>query len=143
MSNLNGTAKDVKTVTPATDSKATDTKIAKNETTEKVKDQQLQSAKAQLTSILGPTSAIQRIKSFDILEKLIEKYKFLKEKQDDLSSFMVSRDGLKEKLIIKGENDKVFEINNTIIIEEILNLCYSKLDNMVNESETTIVNFQI
>lgn len=143
MSDLYNTAKDVKKVTPATDNQATSNKIAKNETTQKTKNEQLQEAKMKINNIFGPASAIQRIKNFDILEKLIEKYKFLKDKQDDLTSFMVSRDGLKEKLTIQGDNGKIFEINNTAIIEEILNICLTKLDSMVEESETTIISFQI
>lgn len=143
MNNLNPKTADAKTVTSSTDTKATKVQVVKIANTQNEQKQGLQEAKEKLNTIVGPTTANQRIKNFDIMEKLIDKYKFLKEKQDDLASFMVSRDGLKEKVIIYGENQMAFEINNTQIIEEILNICSDKLDNLVNESEETLINFNI
>ncbi|MBD8081150.1 hypothetical protein [Chryseobacterium caseinilyticum] len=143
MNTLDKKANDAKTVPSATEKKATNGEVVKIEKPEKSTNAGLQEAKQKLSTIVGPSTATQRIKNFDMMGKLIEKYEFLKAKQDDLSSFMVSRDGLKERVLIYGENQTVFEINNTQIIEEILNICHDKLEKLVNDSEETLLNFNI
>ncbi|MHA3046482.1 hypothetical protein JSO59_003835 [Riemerella anatipestifer] len=74
---------------------------------------------------------------------MAEKHKLLKLKRDSLNAFMVSRDGLKEKLFIMNDNEESFEISNGTIISELLDVCSKKLDDMLQESEIQILNFQI
>ncbi|AFR35909.1 hypothetical protein [Riemerella anatipestifer] len=105
--------------------------------------QELNSKKEELSKILSVQSAEQRIKNLDIIQKMAEKHKFLKLKRDSLNAFMVSRDGLKEKLFIMNDNGESFEISNGTIISELLDVCSKKLDDMLQESEMQILNFQI
>ncbi|MBT0549192.1 hypothetical protein OKE68_02705 [Riemerella anatipestifer] len=104
---------------------------------------ELNSKKEELSKILSVQSAEQRIKNLDIIQKMAEKHKFLKLKRDSLNAFMVSRDGLKEKLFIMNDNGESFEISNGTIISELLDVCSKKLDDMLQESEMQILNFQI
>lgn len=107
------------------------------------KKQELQEKKEELSKILSPVSAEQRIKNLEILQKMADKHKFLKEKRDSLNAFMVARDGMKERLIIMNDNHENFEITNGVIISELLDICSQKLDEMLEESNKQITAFQI
>lgn len=99
--------------------------------------------KKELDKILNPISVDTRIKSVGNLQKLVDKHLFLKEKADDLTAFNVSRDGLKEKITITGDNNNIIEISNTVVIDKILFVCENTLDELLVESEEQIVNFKI
>lgn len=99
--------------------------------------------KKELEKILNPMTAEQRIKNADNFRKLAQRHQFLREKQDDLASYLVGRDGLKEKVIIQCDGCRDFEISNSHIIEEILNICNDKLENLIKTSESEILTFNI
>ncbi|WP_260377681.1 hypothetical protein [Bergeyella zoohelcum] len=122
---------------------ATSTETNKTKVMATDKKQELQSKKEELSKILNPVNAEQRIKNLEILQKMADKHKFLKEKRDSLNSFMVSRDGMKERLIIMNDNNENFEITNGVIISELLEICSQKLDEMLEESNNQITSFQI
>lgn len=139
MSILTQNGKDVKRVATATaNSNATTLKVEATD-----KKQGLQEKKEELSKILSPVSAEQRIKNLEILQKMADKHKFLKEKRDSLNAFMVARDGMKERLIITNDNNEDFEITNGVIISELLDICSQKLDEMLEESNKQITAFQI
>lgn len=89
------------------------------------------------------TSAEKRIKNLEHFEKLCGKHTFLKKKADDLASYIIARDGLKETLIVENTDGQTFEISNSGIIEEILILCQNKIFNLLDESEKNVVKFII
>lgn len=122
---------------------ATSTETNKTKVMATDKKQELQSKKEELSKVLNPVNAEQRIKNLEILQKMADKHKFLKEKRDSLNSFMVSRDGMKERLIIMNDNNENFEITNGVIISELLEICSQKLDEMLEESNNQITSFQI
>lgn len=107
------------------------------------KEEEISSKKEDLKKIFEINNAEQRIKNLEILQKMADKHKFLKEKQDSLNAFMVSRDGMKEKLIIMNDNAESFEITNGVIISELLEICSNKLAEMLEESNKQITTFQI
>lgn len=117
--------------------------VAKNGTAEIQKNQQLQDKKEQINKILAPTTAEQRIKNHNIFGKMVEKHEFLTEKADNLNAYMVGRDGMKEKLSIKSDSGMSFEISNSSMVEEILNLCAQRLDEKIEASKTEILTFDI
>ncbi|WP_018676134.1 hypothetical protein [Riemerella columbina] len=139
MNKLQENGKVVNKVATATEQKKS---VKATETKNPVK-QDLNDKKEELSKILSVKSADQRIKNLDIIQKMADKHKFLKQKRDALSSFMVSRDGLREKLFVMNDNEESFEISNGTIISELLDICSQKLDEMLEESETQILNFQI
>ena len=72
-----------------------------------------------------------------------EKHKFLANKHDELTAFRISKDGMREKIVMMSEDDTVLEINNPLIIDEVLNLCENKLSDLLKESENQILAFEI
>jgi len=112
-------------------------------TSETAKNAELQEKKKEINKILSPPTADQRIKNAEIFTRLAEKYQFLRKKKDHLSSFMASRDGLKEKLFIVSDSEENFEISNTRIIEKILNVCETELDELLKQSEIEVSTFSI
>ena len=139
MNELTKNGTEAKTVTSAT----ANGKIANTKETPGTQKATIQERKEELKKILEPVSAEQRIKNAENFQKLAEKHKFLTEKADDLNSFMIGRDGLKEKVRISNDNGQIFEISNSVVIEEVLNLCASKLETLVDESREQILTFHI
>jgi len=139
MNKLKETKTDEKVITDVTD-KVIIAKIQKPVLEEK---KELPNKNEVLDNLFTPTTAEQRIKNLDIFKKMAEKHNFLREKADDLNAYLVSRDGMREKLIIKSDGNNEFEISNSNIIEEILNLCASKLDGLIQESNKQVLTFQI
>ncbi|MFC4688675.1 hypothetical protein ACFO4P_17165 [Epilithonimonas pallida] len=139
MNNLKTKENDVKAVASSTETAT----VVKNGNSTEAKNQQLQGKKEQITKLLTPTTAEQRIKNHSLFSKMVEKHGFLTEKADSLNAYTVGRDGMKEKLVIKSDSGMSFEISNSNIIEEILILCASKLDEKLKESNNQILAFEI
>lgn len=128
MSDLTTKANGANKVTSATDTKA-------NAKTEVLK-------KENFSTILE-TNAEKRIKNLDHFGKICAKHNFLKGKADDLGSYLMTRDGLKETLIVENTDGQTFEISNSGIIQEILVLCQNKVFELLEESEKNVVKFII
>lgn len=128
MNDLTTKANGEKKVTPATDTKAN----AKSEN-------------AKSTTILPKleTTAEKRIKNLQNFQSLCHKFNFLKNKTDDLNSYLVGRDGLKETLIIENTDGRTFEISNSRIIEKILILSQSELFDLLDNTEKEVLKFNI
>lgn len=108
-----------------------------------IKNNDLEVKKQELDKILNPISVDARIKNVGNLQKLVDKHIFLKEKADELTAFLVGRDGLKEKLTISSDRDTIIEISNSVVIEKILSVCENTLDELLETSENQIVSFSI
>lgn len=127
----------------------TDLKTKKNE--EKKPTAPIESDKAKTTKLqeseqkmpILESTAEKRLKNLENFKKVCEKYNFLKKKLDELTSYLVSRDGLKESITIENTDGQDFEISNTLIIGEILDLCQSKLFDLVEKAEKEVTTFQI
>lgn len=128
MSDLTTKANGANKVTSATETKA-------NAKTEVMK-------KENFSTILE-SNAEKRIKNLDHFGKICAKHNFLKGKADDLSSYLIARDGLKENLIVENTDGQTFEISNSTIIQEILVLCQNKIFDLLEESEKNVVKFII
>ena len=100
-------------------------------------------SKLDLKSLQLETSAEKRIKNLSIFERICEKHTFLKAKSDELNSYLVGRDGLKETVTIQNTNGLCIEISNSSIITEILTLSQVKLFSLLEESEKEVLNFSI
>ena len=140
MSTLITKGNEAKTVTSATEKNGN---IAEKKNLVKSENKDFAEKSAQIAKILQPVSAEQRIKNADNFQKVAEKHKFLSLKIDELNSFMIGRDGLREKIVIMNDNEQTFEISNTFVIEEVLNLCSDKLEKLIEESKTEILTFTV
>lgn len=128
MNDLTVKANGAKIVPSATDAKA-NTKDA--------------NAKNELKMLKLETTAEKRIKNLENFQALCHKFNFLKKKSDDLNSYLVGRDGLKETLIIENTDGKTFEISNSRIIEKILLISQEELFSLLEGTETEVLKFQI
>lgn len=130
----------VKTVAPVT---ATAKAPQKTTIEEKAKNSILEAKKDTLKQMLTPNTAEQRLKNLEHFRKLADKHRFLANKHDELTAFRISKDGMREKIVMMSEDDTVLEINNPLIIDEVLNLCENKLSDLLKESENQILAFEI
>lgn len=128
MRELTTKANGAKTVTPSTDTKAN----AKNE-----------NAKNEAILPKLETTAEKRLKNLDNFQAICKKFNFLKLKADELSAYMVGRDGLKETLIIENTDGQTFEISNSLIIVKILELASNELLTLLEKAEKEVIDFKI
>lgn len=140
MSNLQAKNDSVKTVAHVTETAKASQKVTN---AQKPSNTTLEAKKEELKQILTPTTAEQRLKNLDHFKKLAEKHKFLANKHDELTAFRISKDGMREKIVMMSEDETVLEINNPLIIDEVLNLCETKLSDLLRESENQIIAFEI
>lgn len=100
---------------------------------------------SKVTSVLPKieTTAEKRIKNLENFQALCSKFNFLKHKSDDLSAYLIGRDGLKETLIIENTDGKTFEISNSRIIGKILLIAQEELFNLLDNSEKEVLNYHI
>ena len=122
--------------------KATEAKKVPSATDTKANVKSENAKKESLKPILEG-SAEKRIKNLEHFEKICQKHNFLMKKADALGSYLLSRDGLKETLIVENTDGQTFEINNSNIIEEILILCQNKIFGLLDNSEKAVVDFKI
>lgn len=139
MSTLNNKVTDAKKVATTTET----ANILKFDNPIKEQNEVLDRKKEEIKKILSPVSADQRIKNAEIFQKMAEKHTFLRKKQDELQSYMVGRDGLKEKVVIKCEGCADFEVSNSFIVSKILQISADELENLVTQSENEILNYNI
>ncbi|KNB60966.1 hypothetical protein [Chryseobacterium sp. Hurlbut01] len=128
MNDLNIKANGLKKVNPATDTKAN----GKSE-----------NSKLDAKALILDTTAEKRIKNLENFQKLCARHNYLKHKSDKLNSYLIGRDGLKETLTIECAEGEDFEISNTAIIGEILELCQNKLFDLLEKSEKEVLEFKI
>lgn len=127
MNDLTKSANGLKTVNPATDPKAN----GKSE-----------NPKLDAKALILETTVEKRIKNLENFNKLCLRHNYLKQKNDKLSSYLIGRDGLRETLTIECEGED-FEISNTAIIGDILELCQNKLFDLLEKSEKEVLDFKI
>lgn len=95
-----------------------------------------------IDEVLKPT-AESRLKKLDNFKILAERHKFLEQKNDDLQKFIVSSDGMKEKLVLKNAQGFSFEVSNSQVLEKCLYVIKEELQKITTASEKEVLNFQI
>ncbi|WP_372744279.1 hypothetical protein [Lutibacter sp.] len=88
-------------------------------------------------------SAEERIKNAENFKILTNKFAHLKTKSDELKRFKISSDGTKEKIYLENAEGFKFEVSNSKIIDETLNLLETTLNNILGETEEQVKNFVI
>ncbi|WP_417237195.1 MULTISPECIES: hypothetical protein [Flavobacteriaceae] len=95
-----------------------------------------------IDEVLKPT-AESRLKKLENFKILAERHKFLEQKNDDLQKFIVSSDGMKEKLVLKNAQGFSFEVSNSQVLEKCLYVIKEELQKITTASEKEVLNFQI
>lgn len=88
-------------------------------------------------------SAEERIKNADNFKILTNKFAHLKTKSDELKRFKISSDGMKEKIYLENAEGFKFEVSNSKIIDETLNLLETTLNKILSDTEEQVKNFII
>jgi hypothetical protein len=88
------------------------------------------------------TSAADRLKKVEQFQKLGERFDFLKGKDQELKNFTISQDGVLAKITLACPGGTV-EISNSLIIEKVVQLCQSELDQLLAKTEAEILTFVI
>lgn len=95
-----------------------------------------------LKAILTP-SAEQRLKNLKNFQLLSERFEHLKQKEDELNTFCVSNDSMQEKIKITNGSGITFSINNSQVIEDVVNLIGKHLKGRIDKTEKEIIEFTI
>jgi hypothetical protein len=96
----------------------------------------------QIDEILNP-SASARIKKLENFQLLAKKHDFLEQKRNHLDKFIISSDGTKEKVILKNAEGFEFEVSNSQVVEQVLEVIQKNLDQFIEKSEKEVLAFQI
>lgn len=88
-------------------------------------------------------SAEERIKNAENFKILTNKYAHLKSKSEELKKFKISSDGTKEKIYLENSEGFKFEVSNSKIIENTLNLLEDTLNTILLDTEQQVQNFII
>ena len=121
--------------------KSTVGKVDQKNATEQ-KEVQSQKSATSIEDILSP-SAGARIKKLENFQILAKKHDFLQQKRNSLDTFIISSDGTKEKVILKNAEGYEFEVSNSQVVEQVLEVIQKNLETFVSKSEKEILAFQI
>lgn len=88
-------------------------------------------------------SAEDRIKNAKNFEILTTRFEFLKNKAEELNRFNLHNAGTNTKLILKNQSGADFEVLNSGVIDEVLNVMGEKLKKLLTDTEAEVLNFQI
>ncbi|MFB9055074.1 hypothetical protein ACFFVB_18480 [Formosa undariae] len=117
-------------------------KAPQTETKPKEVLKKVEKSNTEVKDLFNPT-AESRIKRAENFKILADKFKFLNDKNDDLQKFIVSSDGTKEKIVLENAQGFKFEVSNSNVIEKVLDVVKSELQNITNEAEKEVLTFQI
>ena len=87
------------------------------------------------------TSVQDRIRRGEQFQVLTGKFNFLKQKEDELSKFVLSSDGTKEKIELSNQSGFKLVVSNTQTIEKVLKVIEEDLSAFVLKSEKEIADF--
>lgn len=90
-----------------------------------------------------PISADERILRADNFKIITDRFQVLRQRQDDLTKLMLSKDGSRETLTIKNQSGKSYEVTNSQVINDVVALLKTKGDAALAETAAEIVNFRI
>jgi hypothetical protein len=96
----------------------------------------------ELLKKLTPT-AEQRLQNLEHFQILGNRHKFLKSKEDELSKFMISSDGTKERITLSNASGFTFEVSNSQTIEKVVQVIETDLKSFLKKSEEEILNFTV
>jgi hypothetical protein len=90
-----------------------------------------------------PLTAEQRIERIKQFEALSQRFKILKEKDNDLKMFTAGNDKTNAKIVFKNNLGFEFIIQNTNVIEKLIEAGKMELSILLNEAENEILTFEI
>ncbi|WP_445458433.1 hypothetical protein [Flavobacterium sp. HNIBRBA15423] len=128
--------------------KATSLKVVETpKTTEKIKNEEnlissKMNAKEEIRNIFS-NSTEEKLLKLEHLTVLSQKFRALKGMRDDLTKFILSSDGSKEKIELSNSSGFKFIVSNTQTIEKVLELIESELNLFISKADKEIQEFSI
>jgi hypothetical protein len=95
-----------------------------------------------IVNMLNPSSET-RLKRLEQFQVLAEKFKALKGMEDNLTKFILSSDGTKEKIELSNNSGFRFVVSNTQTIEKVLFLIQTELDVFIKKADEEVKAFII
>lgn len=137
------TKEEIKDVKKVADLKKVETpKTTEVETKQPLEEVKNLVSEKEVLTMLNP-SAETRLKKLEQFSVLGEKYKTLKSMEDNLTKFILSSDGSKEKIELSNSSGFKFVVSNTQTIEKVLDLIQSELSNFIDKADVEIKAFII
>lgn len=96
----------------------------------------------ELIKKFAPT-AEQRLQNLERFKILGDRHTFLKKKEDELSKFIISSDGTKERITLSNASGFTFEVSNSQTLEKVVSIIENDLKLFVQKSEQEILDFQV
>jgi hypothetical protein len=97
-----------------------------------------------LTQSFAPIkTAEDRIEKANHFKALAERYKMLKEKENDLKLFKAGNSKINAKITFTNEQGFNFEIKNNLVIEKLVITAQSELNVLLTETYEEVLNFEI
>ena len=97
-----------------------------------------------LTQSFAPIkTAEDRIEKANHFKALAERYKMLKEKENDLKLFKAGNSKINAKITFTNEQGFNFEIKNNLVIEKLVITAQSELNFLLTETYEEVLNFEI
>jgi len=88
-------------------------------------------------------TAEERILNSEHFEAHKTRFKYLKEKSNDLKMFKAGNDKTDAKISLKNSSGFSFEVRNSNVIDKVLATMEAELNILLNESENEVLNFVI
>ena len=97
-----------------------------------------------LTQSFAPIkTAEDRIEKANHFKALAERYKMLKDKENDLKLFKAGNSKINAKITFTNEQGFNFEIKNNLVIEKLVITAQSELNVLLTETYEEVLNFEI
>lgn len=99
-------------------------------------------SETKINDLINPTASA-RIKKLENFQILAKKHDFLIAKQNELTKFIISSDGTKEKVILKNASGFELEVSASQVVEKVLYVIQEELSTFIEKSEKEVLSFNI
>lgn len=142
MNAKNEALKKVETAQELPSAKNLDSTKNRVENTQKSNEQELKEKTFDLIKKfeLTPEKRLQRVENLRILG---QRFAYLKKKEDELSKFIVSSDGTKEKIVLTNANGFNFEVSNSQTVEKVVQVIENDLKEFIKRAEEEVLKFEV
>ncbi len=93
-----------------------------------------------LTPLVTPSERFERAEQFSKLQK---RFEFLKERKRELDNFNISHDGSASKIELSNPTGGHVVISNPEVMKEVLNLCSATIKQLLDRTESEVLEFEI
>lgn len=97
---------------------------------------------AKETKLIPIVTPADRFAKANQFHKLQLRYEYLKTKEEELAGFTFGNDGMTSEIYLKHSNGEI-KIGNPDIMKKVVDMCKKELDNLIDQAEEEVLNFNI